>query len=73
VLDFMAPEVGLEPTTLRLTGAFPTLQEAAILCTCVDCKGLIEIPSAVSCNESQEISIRTAIKTATTTHLRCHY
>ncbi len=69
----MAPEVGLEPTTLRLTGAFPTLQEVAILRTRVDCKRLIEMPSAVSCNETQEFSIRTAIKTATTTHLRCHY
>jgi hypothetical protein len=49
------------------------LQGVAILCTRIDCKRLIEMPSAVSCNESQEFSIRTAIKTATTTHLRCHY
>jgi hypothetical protein len=51
----MAPEVGLEPTTLRLTGAFSTLQEIAILCISVDCKRLIQIRSAVSCNKSQEI------------------
>jgi hypothetical protein len=52
VLDLLAPEVGLEPTTLRLTGAFSTLQGVAILCTRVDCKRLIEMHSAVSCNES---------------------
>jgi hypothetical protein len=49
------------------------LQGVAILCTLFDYKRLIERPTAVSCNETQEFSIRTAIKTATTTHLRCHY
>jgi len=37
----MAPEVGLEPTTLRLTGAFWSLQPLAMRCKFVDYKRLV--------------------------------
>jgi hypothetical protein len=53
----MAPEVGLEPTTLRLTGAFLGLQRLAVGCKFVDYKRLVELPTADRCSESHRFSI----------------
>ena len=56
-IKLMAPEVGLEPTTLRLTGAFWGLQRLAVRCTDVDYKRLARIVTAESCSESHRFSI----------------
>jgi hypothetical protein len=37
-MEMMAPEVGLEPTTLRLTGVFWALHMVALHRTFIDCK-----------------------------------
>jgi hypothetical protein len=68
----MAPEVGLEPTTLRLTGAYGGLHSVAQNCTFIAIKGLIRFRLAPDRTEKHRFSIRTATKTATTIPIRCH-
>ena len=69
---FMAPEVGLEPTTLRLTGAYGGLHRFAPACIFVANNGLTSTPLARDRTEMHHSSIRTATKTATTIPFRCH-
>ncbi len=68
----MAPEVGLEPTTLRLTGAYGGLHSVALDRTFIAIKGLMRLRSAPDRTEKHRFPIRTATKTATTIPVRCH-
>jgi hypothetical protein len=51
----MAPEVGLEPTTLRLRAAFPTLHKIASKSTGVANKRVMVAKVARTCMEEQKI------------------
>jgi hypothetical protein len=53
----MAPEVGLEPTTLRLTGEFHHSHEVAPPSRLIDYKRLMETEQAPKRTKMHEISI----------------
>ena len=57
MLDLLAPQVGLEPTTLRLTGEFLHLQEVAPRRVHVDYNKLTSLLLAASRTEVHGITV----------------